>query len=166
MKDIQILGGVRTPMAEYNGSFSDLSATDLGVLVAVEALKRASFTPDEIDHVIFVVVWSGSVAGRRAGRSCSFAAVTAAFASSGPRNGRCPFTISQNLAPKPETIIMLKTGKQHIESLRDGRTVYLHGKRIEDTTIHPAFRNAVRVAFTHSPGSCSLAPGGRLGIRS
>lgn len=96
------------------------------------------------DHVIFVVVWSGSVAGRRAGRSCSFAAVTAAFASSGPRNGRCPFTISQNLAPKPETIIMLKTGKQHIESLRDGRTVYLHGKRIEDTTIHPAFRNAVR----------------------
>ncbi len=50
---VVIAAGVRTPMAEYNGSFSDLSATDLGVLVAVEALKRASFTPDEIDHVIF-----------------------------------------------------------------------------------------------------------------
>jgi 4-hydroxyphenylacetate 3-monooxygenase len=39
---------------------------------------------------------------------------------------------------------MLKTGKQHIESLRDGRAVYLHGKRIEDTTTHPAYRNAIR----------------------
>ncbi len=39
---------------------------------------------------------------------------------------------------------MLKTGKDHIESLRDGRAVYLHGQRVDDTTVHPAYRNAIR----------------------
>jgi len=39
---------------------------------------------------------------------------------------------------------MLKTGKEHVESLRDGRVVYLGSERIEDITTHPAFRNAVR----------------------
>src|SRR2546425_1268266 len=36
---------------------------------------------------------------------------------------------------------MLKTGKEHVESLRDGRVVYLGSERIEDITTHPAFRN-------------------------
>jgi 4-hydroxyphenylacetate 3-monooxygenase len=41
-------------------------------------------------------------------------------------------------------LVMLKTGKEHVESLRDGRVVYLGNERIEDVTTHPAFRNAVR----------------------
>ena len=39
-----------------------------------------------------------------------------------------------------------KTGAEHIASLRDGRTVYIDGKRVEDVTEHPAFRNVVRAA--------------------
>lgn len=39
---------------------------------------------------------------------------------------------------------MLKNGQDHIETLRDGRAVYLHGQRIDDTTVHPAYRNAIR----------------------
>jgi 4-hydroxyphenylacetate 3-monooxygenase len=39
---------------------------------------------------------------------------------------------------------MLRTGKEHLESLRDGRVVYVGGERIEDVTRHPAFRNAAR----------------------
>jgi len=39
---------------------------------------------------------------------------------------------------------MLKTGKEHLESLRDGRVIYLGSERIEDVTTHPAFRNAAR----------------------
>ena len=35
---------------------------------------------------------------------------------------------------------MLKTGKQHLECLRDGRVVYIGGERVDDVTIHPAFR--------------------------
>ena len=40
----------------------------------------------------------------------------------------------------------MKTGADHIESLRDGRTVYLHGQVVEDVVEHPAYRNAVRSA--------------------
>ena len=39
---------------------------------------------------------------------------------------------------------MLKTGQEHLESLRDGRVVYIGSERVEDVTAHPAFRNAAR----------------------
>jgi 4-hydroxyphenylacetate 3-monooxygenase len=39
-----------------------------------------------------------------------------------------------------------KTGAEHIESLRDGRAVYIDGQLVPDVTTHPAFRNAVRSA--------------------
>src|SRR5216684_415698 len=51
-KDIVIVNGARTPMAEYNGNFSDISAIDLGAIAAKEALARSGFAPEEIDHVI------------------------------------------------------------------------------------------------------------------
>ena len=52
MKDIVIVDGARTPMAEYNGHFADTSAIDLAVIAAREALSRSGFAPEEIDHVI------------------------------------------------------------------------------------------------------------------
>jgi 4-hydroxyphenylacetate 3-monooxygenase len=39
-----------------------------------------------------------------------------------------------------------KTGAEHIQSLKDGRTVYIDGKLVADVTEHPAFRNAVKSA--------------------
>ena len=38
MEDIVILEGARTPMAEYNGAFSDISAIDLAVHASVCAI--------------------------------------------------------------------------------------------------------------------------------
>src|SRR5438477_12009024 len=52
MKDIVIVNGARTPMAEYNGHFSDVSAIDLAVIAAKEALSRSGVAAEEIDHVI------------------------------------------------------------------------------------------------------------------
>jgi acetyl-CoA acetyltransferase family protein len=52
MKDIVIINGARTPMAEYNGNFADISAIELGVHAAKEALRRSEVAPEEIDHVI------------------------------------------------------------------------------------------------------------------
>ena len=52
MKEIVIVDGARTPMAEYNGHFSDISAIDLGVVAAKGALDRSGFAPEEMDHVI------------------------------------------------------------------------------------------------------------------
>lgn len=36
---------------------------------------------------------------------------------------------------------MLKTGKEHLASLRDGRQVYIGSERVDDVTTHEAFRN-------------------------
>jgi len=37
---------------------------------------------------------------------------------------------------------MLKTGQDHLASLRDGRRVYIGGELVDDVTSHSAFRNA------------------------
>jgi 4-hydroxyphenylacetate 3-monooxygenase len=46
----------------------------------------------------------------------------------------------------PEKIVQGKqrpfTGAEYLESLRDGREVYIYGERVKDVTEHPAFRNA------------------------
>ncbi len=39
---------------------------------------------------------------------------------------------------------MIKTGAQHIDALRDGREVYIGGRRAGDVTMHPAFRNSIQ----------------------
>src|SRR4030088_2608402 len=36
------------------------------------------------------------------------------------------------------------TGAEYLESLRDGREIYIYGERVPDVTTHPAFRNAAR----------------------
>src|SRR5258706_12119434 len=46
----------------------------------------------------------------------------------------------------PEDLVKGKkrpfTGAEFLESLRDGREVYIYGERVKDVTRHPAFRNA------------------------
>ena len=49
---------------------------------------------------------------------------------------------------RPEDVIADKrrpyTGAEYMQSLRDGREVYIDGERVADVTSHPAFRNSVR----------------------
>src|SRR5258705_2798343 len=46
----------------------------------------------------------------------------------------------------PEAVLKGKnrpfTGAEFLQSLRDGREVYIYGEQVEDVTTHPAFRNA------------------------
>ena len=50
------------------------------------------------------------------------------------------------MAQAPEQILVGKnrpfTGAEYLESLRDGREIYIYGERVKDVTRHPAFRNA------------------------
>ena len=39
---------------------------------------------------------------------------------------------------------MLRSGKEHLELLRDGRVVYIGNEKVDDVTTHPAFRNAAQ----------------------
>jgi acetyl-CoA acetyltransferase family protein len=51
--DIYILGGARTPMAEYAGRLKDFSALDLGAIAARAAMERTGVEADAVDHVVF-----------------------------------------------------------------------------------------------------------------
>ncbi|KAI6194081.1 hypothetical protein M3Y96_01086900 [Aphelenchoides besseyi] len=50
--DAYILSSVRTPIATFRGSFSALSAVDLGVIAGKEALVRAGVSQNQIDETI------------------------------------------------------------------------------------------------------------------
>ena len=62
------------------------------------------------------------------------------------------------------------TGEEYLESLRDGRAVFIDGERVEDVTEHPAFRNSARSVARlydalHDPDQSDLLLGvDRLGI--
>jgi len=53
MTEVYILGGARTPMAEYTGKLKDFSALELGALAARAAMERTGVKPQDVDHVVF-----------------------------------------------------------------------------------------------------------------
>ncbi|WP_286787735.1 MULTISPECIES: thiolase family protein [unclassified Pseudomonas] len=55
--DVVLLGGVRTPWADYCGALGQISPIDLGIKVAREVLARSGVAPDQVDSVL-----AGSVA--------------------------------------------------------------------------------------------------------
>lgn len=52
MKNIAIVGAVRTPIGNYGGSLKNIPAYDLAALVLNNLIKRVNITPKEIDTVI------------------------------------------------------------------------------------------------------------------
>jgi acetyl-CoA C-acetyltransferase len=50
--DVVIISGCRTPVGKFQGSLSDLSASQLGAVVVREAVKRAGLSSDQIDECI------------------------------------------------------------------------------------------------------------------
>ncbi|OZV13405.1 acetyl-CoA acetyltransferase [Tissierella sp. P1] len=53
MREVVIASAVRTPIGAFGGKFKDVSAVQLGTIVAKEALKRAKVDPSMVDEVIF-----------------------------------------------------------------------------------------------------------------
>ena len=51
-KDVFILGGKRTAMADYVGALKDISAIDLGAIAAKGALGSTGVAAEEIDHTV------------------------------------------------------------------------------------------------------------------
>lgn len=52
MKEVVIVGAVRTPVGSFGGVLSNFSAVDLGVVAAKEAINRAGISSDIIDEVL------------------------------------------------------------------------------------------------------------------
>jgi acetyl-CoA acetyltransferase family protein len=53
VNEIFILGGARTPMAEYAGKLKDISALELGAIASRAAMERTGVRPQDVDHVVF-----------------------------------------------------------------------------------------------------------------
>jgi acetyl-CoA acetyltransferase family protein len=52
IRDLVLVGGARTPMGDFNGSLSEVSAIDLGVHAARAALERSGVAAGDIDHTV------------------------------------------------------------------------------------------------------------------
>ncbi len=52
-RDVFIVGGARTPMAEYVGALKDVSAIELGAHASRAAFARTGVKPEWVDHVVF-----------------------------------------------------------------------------------------------------------------
>lgn len=84
MIDIVLLEGARTPFAKISGSFRDITATELGVIAAKEAIRKSNINPNDIDQVVFGNVQQSSKdahllarhVGLKAGTSLETPAVT------------------------------------------------------------------------------------------
>lgn len=53
MGNVYIVDGARTAFTAFGGSFSNVDAVKLGTATAIEALKRAHITPEQVDHVVY-----------------------------------------------------------------------------------------------------------------
>lgn len=52
MKEVVIVSAVRTAVGNFGGSLAGLSAVEIGVVAAKEAIKRAGINPDEVSETI------------------------------------------------------------------------------------------------------------------
>lgn len=63
-KEVVIVSAARTPIGSFNGSLAGMSAVEIGVIAAKEAIRRAGITPDQIDEVV-----AGNVLGAGLGQN-------------------------------------------------------------------------------------------------
>jgi len=72
LDDVVIISACRTPVGKFQGSLSDLSATQLGAIVVREATKRARLDPKQIDECIMGNVISAGLGQNPARQAALF----------------------------------------------------------------------------------------------
>src|SRR6476660_3521700 len=71
-EEVVIISGCRTPVGKFQGSLSDLSATQLGAIVVREAVKRAGLDPKQVDECIMGNVISAGLGQNPARQAAIF----------------------------------------------------------------------------------------------
>src|SRR6266566_1728300 len=72
MDDVVIISGCRTPVGKFQGSLSDLSATQLGAIAVREAVKRSGIEPERVDECIMGNVISAGLGQNPARQAAIF----------------------------------------------------------------------------------------------
>src|SRR5882724_9002962 len=70
--EVVIISGCRTPVGKFQGSLSDLSATQLGAIVVREAVNRAHLDPKQVDECIMGNVISAGLGQNPARQAAIF----------------------------------------------------------------------------------------------
>jgi acetyl-CoA C-acetyltransferase len=70
--EVVIISGCRTPVGKFQGSLSDLSATQLGAIVVREVVKRAQLDPRQVDECIMGNVVSAGLGQNPARQAAIF----------------------------------------------------------------------------------------------
>src|SRR3989440_8489177 len=74
--DIVIISACRTPVGKFQGSLSDLSATQLGAIAVREAVKRANLDPARVDECIMGNVVSAGLGQNPARQAAIYGGLT------------------------------------------------------------------------------------------
>jgi acetyl-CoA C-acetyltransferase len=72
LDDVVIISGCRTPVGKFQGTLSDLSATQLGAIVVREAVQRAKLDPKQVDECIMGNVVSAGLGQNPARQAALF----------------------------------------------------------------------------------------------
>src|SRR5215467_14881039 len=72
LDQVVIISACRTPVGRFQGSLSDLSATQLGAVVVREAVKRAGVKPEQVDECIMGNVVSAGLGQNPARQAAIF----------------------------------------------------------------------------------------------
>jgi acetyl-CoA C-acetyltransferase len=73
MKEVVIVSAVRTPIGSFGGSLKDLSATRLGAIAIMGALKRAGIEPGQVQDVLMGCVLQANLGQAPARQAAKFA---------------------------------------------------------------------------------------------
>ena len=73
VEEVYIASFVRTPMGNFGGELSSISATDLGAITIKEAVKRANLNLNQIEEVFMGNVCSSNL-GQAPARQCALKA--------------------------------------------------------------------------------------------
>ena len=70
--DVVIIAGCRTPIGKFQGSLSDMSATQIGAVVVREAAQRGNLRPEQVDECIMGNVVSAGLGQNPARQAALF----------------------------------------------------------------------------------------------
>lgn len=73
MREVFIVGAVRTPVGSFGGSLASVSAVHLGSVVIQEVLRRSNLSPNQVDEVVFGCVLQSGL-GQNVARQCALQA--------------------------------------------------------------------------------------------
>lgn len=66
MREVVIVGAMRTPIGDFLGSLKDISQVDLGVIAVNSALKQAKIDPKQVYEVACGLIYKGGAKGNPA----------------------------------------------------------------------------------------------------